>query len=93
MGISASTLQIKVPLEADMDKLKSFVPDLLAKKGWSTKTFAAKCMLAGMGQDTAYRMARGETNFNVDTLKQVAAILGVSSISEIIDFVPDGGEQ
>lgn len=69
--------------------LKSFVPELIQAKGWDTKTFVAHCMLAGMGADTAYRLARGDTNFKVDTLRQVAAILGVARISELIELDKD----
>lgn len=72
-----------------MSEIKSFVPELIQRKGWDTKTFAAHCMLAGMGQETAYRLARGDTNFNVDTLRRVAAILGVSTIGEVMDIEKD----
>jgi len=63
----------------------SHVPELLAKKGWSSKTFVANCMLAGMGQGTAYRIASGDTNIKVETLRVVASVLGVS-IGEIIEI-------
>jgi hypothetical protein len=69
-----------------MNGMKSFVPELIQKKGWDTKAFVAHCMLAGMGSDTAYRLARGDTNFKVDTLRQAAAILGVSTISDMIEI-------
>lgn len=72
-----------------MGKLKSFVPELLAKKGWDIKTFVAYCLLAGLSQDTAYRLSRGETNFNADTIRAVAKVFGVSSISEVIDIVDE----
>jgi len=68
-----------------MNGLKSFVPELIQQKGWDTKTFAAYCMLAGMGQNTAYRLARGETEFTISTLQKVADILGVSSFTDLID--------
>lgn len=69
--------------------LKSFVPDLIQKKGWDTKRFVATCMLNGLGQDTAYRLARGDTNFTTDTLYKVAEILGASTLVELIDIEKD----
>lgn len=69
-----------------MGKLKNHVPELLAAKGWDAKTFAAHCMLAGLSQDTAYRLIRGETNFNTDTIRVVADILELSSIGKVIDI-------
>lgn len=69
-----------------MGTLKNHVPELLAAKGWDTKTFVAYCMLAGLSQDTAYRLTRGETNFTSDTLKVVADVLGLQSISQVIDI-------
>ena len=73
-----------------MGKLVSHIPELLAKKGWSAKDFVAHCMLAGMGQSTAYRLANGETNIQPATLQLAASVLGVSSITEIIDI--EGGQ-
>ena len=69
-----------------MGQLKSRVPDLIASKGWDTKTFTAHCMLAGISSDTAYRLARGDTNFRPETLRVAAGVLGVNSISDIVDF-------
>lgn len=74
-----------------MGKLINHVPELLAKKGWDSKTFVARCMLAGLSQDTAYRLTRGEVNVTTDTLKVVAQVLDLASISEIIDI--QEGEQ
>ena len=73
--------------------LKNFVPELLAQKGMDKNTFIAYCMLAGMGQDTAYRLARGEVDFTTKTLEAARKVLGVPSISDIIDHVPEEGEQ
>lgn len=70
-------------------RLVSFVPELIARKGWDTKTFVGYCLLNGLGQDTAYRMIRGETNFTTDTLAKVADILGVSNIQDMIDLEKD----
>lgn len=68
-----------------MGKLHSHVPELLVKKGWTKQQFIAHCMLAGMSSDTAYRLARGDTNFSTSTLNVVVSVLGLSSISEVID--------
>jgi hypothetical protein len=76
-------------LEAAVGKLINFVPELLAAKGWDTKTFVAHCMLAGLSQDTAYRLARGDINFTTVTLQVVAEILDQPSISKVIDFAAE----
>lgn len=72
-----------------MARLVNRVAALLAVKGMEPKEFVAYCMLAGMGQDTAYRLVRGDTNFTVDTLATVADVLKVRSLSEIIDIMPE----
>lgn len=69
-----------------MGLLVNKVADVLARKGWDNKTFVAYCMLGGIGQDTAYRLTRGDTNFNTNTLAQIAQIINVASISELIDL-------
>jgi hypothetical protein len=71
---------------AVMGKLVSFVPRLLEEKGWDLKTFVGYCLLANLSQDTAYRLARGETGFTIETIKTVAKIFEVSSISDVIDI-------
>ena len=43
-------------------------------------------MLDGLGQDTAYRLVRGETNFTTETMGTFAMCLGVPSIGDIIDI-------
>ena len=74
-----------------MSGLKSSVPDLLVETGWSVRTFVAHCMLAGIGMDTAYRVARGGTNVKAQTMAAIAKILDVPSISDIIDI--DGSDE
>jgi len=69
-----------------MGKPKSSIPDLLRSKGWSKQYFTGQCMVAGLSYDTARRLAKGDTQFTVDTLATVARVLGVSSISELVDF-------
>jgi hypothetical protein len=81
--------EVGVLQEAVMGELKSHVPELLEKRGWNTKTFVAHCMLAGLGQETAYRLARGDVNVNIETVKVAAKVLGVESISEVIDLEAD----
>ncbi|RJX17511.1 MAG: hypothetical protein C4575_12775 [Desulforudis sp.] len=76
-----------IPQEAAMGKLKNHVPELLVEKGWDIKTFVAHCMLAGLSQDTAYRLSRGETNFNTETLRVIADIFELSSLGKVIDIV------
>lgn len=78
---------IAIPQEAAMGKLKNYVPELLVEKGWDTKTFVAHCMLAGLSQDTAYRLSRGETNFNTETLRVVADLFNLPSLGKVIDLV------
>ena len=72
--------------EAAMARLKNRLPELLTRKGWDKKVFIAHCMLAGLGQDTAYRLVRGETNFTTEKLGTIAEVLGVPSIGDIIDI-------
>jgi len=69
-----------------MGELKNHVPELLAAKGWSITHFVKLCILSDLSQDTAYRLARGETNFTSETLKTIAEIFDLSSISQVIDI-------
>jgi hypothetical protein len=66
-------------------KLVSRVPQLLEQKGWNARTLAGHMMIRGSSPDTAYRMARGETQFTTETLLMAADILGCKSIAELID--------
>jgi len=89
--------RVKTPIavyqeDGVMVGLRSHVPELLSKLGWDTRTFAAYCMLKGIGQDTAYRLARGDTNFTTQTLSVVADVLKVDSIADIIDIDPRAKE-
>ena len=78
----------EIDLEAgSMGKLKNLIPGLLVQKGWQIKKFVALCMLEGLSEQTAYRMARGEvTQFTTNTLLIAAEVLGVKSICELIDL-------
>lgn len=66
--------------------LESHVPELLQKKGWTAKEFAARFMLAGGSQDVAYRMARGESNFYMASIALAALVLGEETTTAIIDL-------
>lgn len=68
------------------NELVSHIPELLAKKKWSVKKFKAHCMLEGLSDFTAMRLANGDTNVNTETLLKVKTVLGVDSISELIEF-------
>lgn len=82
-----STLEYVIGEEQAMKgRLISHVPALLEKKGWNGRMLAGHMMIRGSSPDTAYRLARGETNFNMETILVVAEILGCKSISELIEF-------
>ena len=66
--------------------IKSKIPELIAARGWDTRKFIAECYAAGLSQDTGASLASGATNFNDRTMRIVAGVLGVSSISELKDF-------
>lgn len=68
------------------EELISHVPALLQKKGWTKKQFVARCMLANLGADVAYRVANGETNLTTRTLAIAAKVLGQKSISSLVDL-------
>jgi len=72
--------------EAAMATLINRVPQLLRQKGWNNKTFVIRCMEADLGQDTAYRFLRGDTNFTAETIAAVARVLGVSTMGEVIEM-------
>jgi hypothetical protein len=66
-------------------KLVNHVPELLNRLGMDSKTFMAKCMLQGMSSDTARRLINGETQITPKNQAIAASVLGVTSLSEIID--------
>lgn len=70
-----------------MSGMVNRVPALIVKRGLTTKEFVAYCMLKGMGTNTAYRLARGDTdNYTVESLAMAAEILKVKSIAELVDI-------
>ena len=58
-----------------MDKLTSHVPDLLAEKGWDAKRFIGMCIMEGLSEYTARRIAEGETRMTTETLAKIAMVL------------------
>lgn len=67
----------------------SNVRRLCDKIGWSRDDFIAYMRLkAGIKEITARRIYEGETNMRVDTAVKVAAILGVSSLGDLIEIKP-----
>lgn len=64
--------------------LVSRVPGLIEKKEWDLKTFQAHCMLAGLSDFTAARLANGDTNFTLGTMVDVCGVLGVDSIDDLV---------
>jgi hypothetical protein len=89
--VIAADLQVitREEVEGMKTRLVNRVPRLLENKGWDIKTFTAYCMLSGMSSDTARRLVQGELSFTTGTLQQVAEILELDSIAEVIDIVPD----
>jgi DNA-binding Xre family transcriptional regulator len=61
--------------EAEMDKLHSRVPDLLTEKEWDMKRFIGLCIMEGLSEYTARRIAEGETRMTTETLVKVAIVL------------------
>lgn len=72
-----------------MGKLVSKIPQLLVIKHWDNNEFVGRCQIAGISSATAYRLLRGETGMKTDTIERLAAVLGVKSISDIIELIDD----
>jgi len=73
-----------------MGELVSHVPELLYQKRMTKQEFVLAMMNAGLSHDTAYRLINGDTNFTTETIKVVARVLGVDSISDVMDISGDG---
>jgi hypothetical protein len=54
---------------------KSKIPGLIEEKGFTIKQFVAYCMLAGISQTTAYKMATGATDVSIPSLAAAAVVL------------------
>ncbi len=72
-----------------MGNVISHVPELLKKRGWGPMDLVRKTT---MSLDTAYRLARGEASFSIQTLGQLCKLFGVP-IQKIVEYVPEEGEQ
>ncbi len=69
------------------DRLVSFIPQLIAQKGWSEREFTKRCIMADLSTDTAYRLMRGETNLSTSTLLTLAIqVFQVDSICKLVDL-------
>lgn len=65
--------------------LKSNIPDLIRKQGWSMREFYGRSLIAGVSQDTAKRAYRGGTNFSAGTLAVFTRVFDLTSIAEVVD--------
>ena len=63
----------------------SHVPKLLESKGWGAMDLVRR---ANLGVDTSYRLARGETDFTVQTLGRLCEVFGVP-VNKVVEFVPE----
>ncbi len=66
---------------------QSFISDRIAEYGWTQAEFIGHCAINGIGKDTAINFWNGKTNFRIVTLEKLGGILGVSSISELVEFI------
>jgi len=69
-----------------MLKLKSRIPMLLEKKGWNEHIFVAHMMILDVSRGTSEKLARGDLNVYTKNLEAAATVLGVRSISEIMEL-------
>lgn len=70
-------------------KLKSNIPALIRKKGWTDSVFDGHVQINGRSADTAKRARRGETNFSAETLAVFVRIFELTSIADVVDVVMD----
>lgn len=75
--------------EGIMQRLVSHIPDLVNAKGWDKNTFEAYCKLGGISDTTADRLYGGDVVTKTTTLAVIAEVLGVKSISSLIDIIPE----
>ena len=68
-----------------MGRVISRVPALLKKKGWGPMDLVRK---ANLSVYTAYKLARGEAEFNTQTLEKLCAAFELP-VDKIIEFVPE----
>ncbi|MGC2111081.1 MAG: helix-turn-helix transcriptional regulator, partial [Candidatus Korobacteraceae bacterium] len=74
-----------MPQQHPNDLLARNVRALRKKRGWSQEAMAEEC---GLHRTYVGAIERGERNVTLDTLKQLADALGVSSAELISDQLP-----
>jgi hypothetical protein len=74
--------------EARVRKAISHVPELLAERKWTPKMLASKFMWVGGSSQTAYRLARGDTEVSMKTLEIAVEVFEVDSTTDIMDVPP-----
>ena len=79
----ANELQISLDrVEVKMGSLVSRVPELLNARGWK----ALELVRRGLPYNTAYRVARGSTEINLRTARQLVDIFELTSINDIFVY-------
>ena len=63
--------------------IKSKIPELMEKKG----VRAVDLIANNISNQTAYRIARGEANFNLATLDLIMQILDTKDFNEVLEYV------
>ena len=63
--------------------IKSKIPELMEQKG----VRAVDLIAANISNQTAYRIARGETNLNLKTLEVIMEILGTRDFNDVLEYV------
>ena len=76
---------VQIKEEELVGRVISHVPKLLEKRGWGAMDLVRK---AELGIDTAYKLARGETDFTIQTLEKLCKVFGVP-VQRVIEFVED----
>ncbi len=76
-----------------MPHLTNHTREILEKKGISKRDFKTALLNAGLSENVHFRLLSGEISFKTETLAIVASILGVTSLDEIIGYVPDDEDK
>lgn len=71
--------------ENTMGTLKSNVPELLRERGMTPMDLVR----LGLPFNTAYRAARGETDFRMSTAAKLCDAFGVSTLDEVVKYIKD----
>lgn len=67
-----------------MGDLVSRVPELLELRGWT----AMDLIRRGLTYNTAYRVARGETEITLKIVKQLCDIFEVATVDQLFRYTP-----